>query len=133
MGEVSERLSDECDGDSNATRILIVEDTPEVARWQMRQLNPLYNFYFAADGAEGLEKAKEIVPDLIITDIMMPVMDGYQLCRSIRESEMLCHPFPAGGEENLQHDARQNRTWSPAPAWPPLTCRRCWRQTLARM
>ena len=91
VGEVSERLSDECDGDSNATRILIVEDTPEVARWQMRQLNPLYNFYFAADGAEGLEKAKEIIPDLIITDIMMPVMDGYQLCRSIRESEMLCH------------------------------------------
>ena len=91
VGEVSEKLSDECDGDSNATRILIVEDTPEVARWQMRQLNPLYNFYFAADGAEGLEKAKEIVPDLIITDIMMPVMDGYQLCRSIRESEMLCH------------------------------------------
>ena len=91
VGEVSEKLSDECYSDSNATRILIVEDTPEVARWQMRQLNPLYNFYFAADGAEGLEKAKEIVPDLIITDIMMPVMDGYQLCRSIRESEMLCH------------------------------------------
>ena len=86
-----EKLTDECDGDSNAARILIVEDTPEVARWQMRQLNPLYNFYFAADGAEGLEKAKEIVPDLIITDIMMPVMDGYQLCRSIRESELLCH------------------------------------------
>jgi CheY-like chemotaxis protein len=91
VGESSEKLSDECDSDPNATRILIVEDTPEVARWQMRQLNPLYNFYFAADGAEGLEKAKEIVPDLIITDIMMPVMDGYQLCRSIRESEMLCH------------------------------------------
>ena len=78
-------------GNGDAPRILIVEDTPEVARWQMRQLNPEYNFYFAADGEEGLSKAENIVPDLIITDIMMPKMDGIQMCRKIRESELLCH------------------------------------------
>ena len=42
-------------------------DTPEVARLQMNQLNPDFNYYFARNGREGLEKAKEIVPDLIIT------------------------------------------------------------------
>ena len=72
-------------------RILIVEDTPEVARWEMRQLDSSYAFYFASDGAEGLRKAEEIVPDLIITDVMMPVMDGMEMCRRIRESELLCH------------------------------------------
>ena len=72
------------DDRENATRILIVEDTPEVARLQMNQLNPDFNYYFARNGREGLEKAKEIVPDLIITDVMMPVMDGWELCRSIR-------------------------------------------------
>jgi DNA-binding response OmpR family regulator/nitrogen-specific signal transduction histidine kinase len=82
---------DETSNATDAPRILIVEDTPEVARWQMRQLNPEYNFYFAADGEEGLSKAEDIVPDLIITDIMMPKMDGIQMCRKIRESELLCH------------------------------------------
>lgn len=76
---------------ADAPRILIVEDTPDVARWQMRQLNPEYSFYFASDGEEGFRKALEIVPDLIITDVMMPVMDGYELCRKVRESELLCH------------------------------------------
>lgn len=77
--------------DQDVPRILIVEDTPEVARWEMRQLDSSYAFYFASDGAEGLRKAEEIVPDLIITDVMMPVMDGVEMCRRIRESELLCH------------------------------------------
>lgn len=84
-------LEDHENENSDAPRILIVEDTPDVARWQMRQLNPEYSFYFASDGEEGLRKAEEIVPDLIITDVMMPVMDGYTLCRRVRESELLCH------------------------------------------
>lgn len=84
-------LEDHENENSDAPRILIVEDTPDVARWQMRQLNPEYGFYFASDGEEGLRKAEEIVPDLIITDVMMPVMDGYTFCRRVRESELLCH------------------------------------------
>lgn len=72
-------------------RILIVEDRPEVARWEMRQLDSRYSFWFASDGAEGLRLAEEIVPDLIITDIMMPVMDGFEMCRRVRASELLSH------------------------------------------
>lgn len=74
-----------------APRILIVEDRAEVARWEMRQLDPGYSFYFAADGEEGLRIAEEIVPDLIITDIMMPVMDGLELCRRVRSTALLSH------------------------------------------
>ena len=79
------------DGMDNATRILIVEDTPEVARLQMNQLNPDFNYYFAQNGAEGLERAAALVPDLIITDVMMPGMDGFEFCRRLRASEALNH------------------------------------------
>ena len=79
--------------DQDVPRILIVEDVPEVARWEMRQLGggTDYAFFFASDGSEGFSKAKDIVPDLIITDVSMPVMDGLELCRKVRESELLCH------------------------------------------
>lgn len=79
------------DNDKDNIRILIIEDTPAVSHYMMRQLNPDYSFYFASTGREGLEKAGNVVPDLIITDIMMPEMDGLELCRQIRKSELLNH------------------------------------------
>ena len=88
---VSSPVTDDTVTDSDVPRILIVEDMPEVARWEMRQLGPDYAFFFASDGVEGLRKAEDIVPDLIITDVMMPVMDGILMCRCIRKSELLCH------------------------------------------
>ena len=91
----------------DAPRILIVEDKPEVARWEMRHLDSGYAFYFATDGAQALKKAEEVVPDLIVTDVMMPVMDGLEFCRKIRANELLCHvpvimvTAKAGHEERL--------------------------------
>lgn len=76
---------------SDTVRVLVVEDTPEVARYMARQLNPKYSYYFASNGEEGFEKAEQLVPDIIITDIMMPVMNGLEMCRRIRASELLNH------------------------------------------
>lgn len=84
-------LSDDDCKDNDAIRILIVEDTPEVARYISRQLNTDYSFYFAADGQEALQKAEQLVPDLIVTDVMMPGIDGFELCRRVRASELLNH------------------------------------------
>lgn len=85
-------VADASGADQDVPRILIVEDVPEVARWEMRQLGGAdYAFFFASDGSEGLRKAEDIVPDLIITDVSMPVMDGLEFCRKVRESELLCH------------------------------------------
>lgn len=86
-----EQLDDDNTDDDDATRILIIEDTPEVAQYMVRQLNQSYSYYYAADGTEGLKKAEEIVPDLIVTDIMMAGIDGFELCRQVRSSELLNH------------------------------------------
>ena len=84
-------LSDDDCKDNDAIRILIVEDTPEVARYISRQLNTDYSFYFAADGQEALQKAEKLVPDLIVTDVMMPGINGFELCSRVRASELLNH------------------------------------------
>ena len=86
-----ETNSDDTLQEDDVTRVLIIEDTPEVARYIMRQLNPKYHYIFATNGCEGLEKAIQTVPDIIITDIMMPCMNGFELCKAIRESELLNH------------------------------------------
>lgn len=82
---------DDSADDVDSIRILIIEDAPAVARYMSMQLNPDYQFFFARNGEEGLEKAQTLVPDLIITDILMPGIDGLELCRKIRSSELLHH------------------------------------------
>ena len=76
---------------SEGKQILIVEDNQDIAHYIAQHLT-LANLLFARNGAEGLQKAKETVPDMIITDVMMPgEVNGLDLCRSIRSDELLNH------------------------------------------
>lgn len=84
-------LDSDTDTDTYVMRVLVVEDAPDVAKYIARQMNPAFSYYFAANGKEGLAKAEELVPDIIITDIMMPEMDGVEMTRRIRESQLLNH------------------------------------------
>ena len=63
--------------DDTFTRILIVEDNNDVSTFIGSVINNA-NIYYARNGKEGLEKALQIVPDVIITDIMMPEMNGIE-------------------------------------------------------
>ena len=76
--------------DDILTRILIIEDNYDVSSF-IGSVIPNANISYANNGREGFEKALQIVPDVIITDIMMPEMDGIEMCEKIRESEILCH------------------------------------------
>lgn len=70
--------------------ILMIEDTKFVHSYVKRELEPLgYIIVSAYDGAEGLEKAIEIRPNLIITDIEMPIKDGFQMCKEIKQISFL--------------------------------------------
>ena len=71
--------------------ILIVEDNEDVAEYIGHTLEDRFTLIFAQSGEHGLAKAEEYIPDLIISDVMMPGMDGYEMCRTIKSSEILNH------------------------------------------
>lgn len=66
--------------------ILLVDDDPEILDLLSDLLAPLYNLCFAANGQEALDLLEKHPVDLIISDVMMPLMDGVELCRRIREN-----------------------------------------------
>lgn len=69
--------------------ILVVDDLPENVQVLGELLSINYEIYFALDGSQALEHAGKVKPDLILLDVMMPVMNGYEVCRSLKESEEL--------------------------------------------
>ncbi|GAA5225293.1 two-component regulator propeller domain-containing protein [Membranihabitans marinus] len=71
--------------------ILIVEDTYDLRKFLAQVLQKKYRVIEAGDGEEALEIAIEQIPDLIVSDWMMPKMDGLQFCASIRENLLTCH------------------------------------------
>lgn len=69
-------------------KVLVVDDEPDIVRYLEHVLRRLgYEPVGAADGAEALEKAVNDPPDLVLLDVMMPVMDGFEVCRVLRERE----------------------------------------------
>ncbi|MFC5411935.1 ATP-binding protein [Larkinella bovis] len=72
-------------------QLLVVEDNDELADFITESLTPLYQVHRASNGAEGLKIALERMPELIISDVLMPVMDGFELCQKIKESDTTSH------------------------------------------
>ncbi len=77
--------------DSKSVTILIVEDNIELQNYLKTELQKLYHIKTASDGSEGLKVALETLPDLIISDVMMPMIDGFELCKSIKSDVRTCH------------------------------------------
>lgn len=71
--------------------ILIVEDNPDMRRYMHNQLVESYRVIESKNGVDGLERAKEEIPELILSDIMMPKMDGIEFCNEIRKDEKTRH------------------------------------------
>lgn len=70
---------------------LVVEDNEDIARYIGNIIKDNFSVVYARNGKEGIIKAEEYVPDVIITDIMMPEYDGLEMTRDIRKSELLNH------------------------------------------
>jgi len=68
--------------------ILIIEDNPDVNQYLVTLLEPFFSVVSALNGKEGFLKALELIPDLIISDIMMPEMDGFELCKKVKANSL---------------------------------------------
>jgi signal transduction histidine kinase/ligand-binding sensor domain-containing protein/DNA-binding NarL/FixJ family response regulator len=76
---------------TSSNLILIVEDNADMRMYLERILSDQFKVLTAKDGEEALRKASEYIPDLIISDIMMPVMDGLELLRALRKNDHTNH------------------------------------------
>ena len=93
-------------------RILIVDDEKDLVDMLKLRLEAAgYEILEAYDGQEGLEKAKDEKPDLILLDLMLPKMDGYQLCRILKFDEDYKHiPIIMLTARAQQQDKQQGTT-----------------------
>jgi signal transduction histidine kinase/DNA-binding response OmpR family regulator len=71
--------------------LLLVEDNRDVATYIIELLKKDYQVHMVSNGAAGIDKAYEIVPDIIISDIMMPLKNGYELCQTLKNDERTSH------------------------------------------
>ena len=79
------------EGSDDQCRLLIIEDNSDIAAYIGSQFADGYAISYAANGNEGLDKAQQLVPDLIITDLMMPGIDGLEVCRQVRANDIINH------------------------------------------
>lgn len=78
-------------GDQDRDIVLVVEDNYDMRRLIVTLLKKHFTVMEATDGKEGFTLAKEIIPDIIISDIIMPVKDGFQLCRDLKTDIATSH------------------------------------------
>jgi signal transduction histidine kinase/ligand-binding sensor domain-containing protein/DNA-binding response OmpR family regulator len=113
-GPESVRMNEKINRKGDEKIILVIDDNQEVRSLLTDILAPEYTVIEATDGTEGWEKAGEIVPDLIISDILMPGLDGNQLCEKIKTSTLTNHipvilltalPTTADRIKGLRHGA----------------------------
>ena len=91
--------SDPNDDDASKPQVLLIEDNPDVVEYLTACLSSpagegregAYRLDFAYNGQAGIEKALELVPDLIVSDVMMPIKDGFEVLETLKVDERTSH------------------------------------------
>jgi signal transduction histidine kinase/ligand-binding sensor domain-containing protein len=76
-------------GPPESALILVTDDNPDIRTYMISCLSGMYRTISAKNGQDAFEKAKRHTPDLIISDVMMPKMTGYDLCRAVRAEDSI--------------------------------------------
>lgn len=84
-------INREVELDDKKPVVLIVEDNYDVQALIKSNLEEEYNCLQGFNGKEGLELCRKYTPDVIISDVMMPVMDGFEMCNIIKNDQAVCH------------------------------------------
>lgn len=77
--------------DSSRMSVLVIDDNADIRSYIYGLLSAEYSVIEAANGSEGIRKAMKYVPDLIISDVMMPGIDGIECCRRLKSELQTCH------------------------------------------
>ncbi|MBD2701637.1 response regulator [Spirosoma sp. BT702] len=77
--------------DDEIPTLLLVEDNTELAEFIIDSLPSMYRVHRASNGKAGYEQALQLIPDLIISDVLMPEMDGYTLCKLVKDDQRTSH------------------------------------------
>ncbi|MDE5594919.1 MAG: substrate-binding domain-containing protein [Muribaculaceae bacterium] len=88
LGEVTPTISPD---DVDKTCVLVIDDNADIRAMIATILKDDYEVIPAEDGRQGLKMAAKYVPDLIICDVMMPIMDGLECCRELKAEQSTCH------------------------------------------
>jgi YesN/AraC family two-component response regulator len=90
-----EEEMEQANANSSTTRkkasVLLIDDNDDIRFYLKDNLRTNYVIYEAANGKEGWQKAQQFQPDLIVSDVMMPEMDGMELCRKIKKDPRTSH------------------------------------------
>jgi signal transduction histidine kinase/ligand-binding sensor domain-containing protein/DNA-binding response OmpR family regulator len=89
--EKANRQEPPAKGKQGSPLVLIIEDNPDVVHYLRSCLEAEYHIIVAVDGQEGVEKAIEKTPDLIVSDVMMPKKDGFEVCAELKNDERTSH------------------------------------------
>jgi signal transduction histidine kinase/CheY-like chemotaxis protein/ligand-binding sensor domain-containing protein len=88
---VAPEVSPAGETDARGPRVLVIEDNADMRAHIRSYVQEQFTLEEAVDGREGLEKAMSMVPDLILSDVMMPYMDGFELCRRLKSDDRTSH------------------------------------------
>lgn len=110
ISEIDDVMLDATESESTITTarkansLLLIEDDPAMRTYLEQRLSKKYNVYTASEGMEGVIKAEKIYPQLIVTDLVMPNGDGFEVCRRLRQNFKTSHipivMISGAGEEN---------------------------------
>ena len=89
--ETTEELEDLETIPDSKLKLLIIEDNTDIRFYMKIIFSNLYQVFLAENGQEGVEVARRELPNLILTDVMMPVMDGFECLRVLKEDFRTCH------------------------------------------
>lgn len=89
--KISAELIDKQSDEKGRNMVLIIEDNADVRNFITQVLSPEFIALESQNGADGILKARELIPDLIITDVMMPGMNGYEVCSELTNNPLTSH------------------------------------------
>ena len=91
LAESEEEISQQDKRSRKASSIVLIEDDLALRTYMEQRLSDHYNVYTANNGVEGIAKAKKIYPQIVITDLMMPEADGFDVCHTLRSNIQTSH------------------------------------------